>query len=446
MRGKILKIAIAVLVVMAVGCVLIMPSQQAEERIPSVSLSSFVCHVVEQKMDEKILQEADVSLNFKHAEIYNGETLHLMASLGTKVKERDIVSSWTVSNPAIASVDYDGTVRGKATGSTEVTVTAINGKTASATVDVYIDETEAATSVPVLTYHRVPSDAAKAANYAGDNLALPASSFEAQMDWLDDNGYTTISTEQLRAWMQDGAFLPKKSVLLTFDDGLYETYHIVYPILAKHNFKGCAFVIGSLTSETTEAYDPTAGGRKRMGTDAIEEIRRDYPNFEIQSHTYDLHTRMKDGNGVATIMTREEIDADFEQNRKFGFTAIAYPFGHAPENLVASAAADPDIRIGFGYQMTWPAVRWSPIYEVPRYKVYGEWTLNDFVSTIFPDEPLPMPEEGNTAADNGQQEDGVQTPGMDGITGADAISSDSVVPSEQADESSSGAVNYPHLR
>ena len=102
MRGKILKIAIAVLVVMAVGCVLIMPSQQAEERIPSVSLSSFVCHVVEQKMDEKILQEADVSLNFKHAEIYNGETLHLMASLGTKVKERDIVSSWTVSNPAIA--------------------------------------------------------------------------------------------------------------------------------------------------------------------------------------------------------------------------------------------------------------------------------------------------------------------------------------------------------
>ena len=117
-----------------------------------------------------------------------------------------------------------------------------------------------------------------------------------------------------------------------------------------------------------------------IGRDVIKKIRKEYPNLEFQSHTYNMHHRASSGNGVATVYSRSRIDADFKKNSRYNFTAIAYPFGHTSKNLFASARANESINIGFGYQMTWPATRTSPLYNIPRFKVMGTEGLGSFIN------------------------------------------------------------------
>lgn len=91
------------------------------------------------------------------------------------------------------------------------------------------------TSVPVLNYHMV-----------GDlNLALcvSAEGFEQQMKYLSDNGYTTITPDQLIAHLKRGEPLPEKPVMITFDDGYLDNYTIAYPILKKYGHKAVFFLI-----------------------------------------------------------------------------------------------------------------------------------------------------------------------------------------------------------
>ena len=330
-------------------------------------------------------QVAQVKLNKKTVKIKNNGTVQLKATLvpdtaGKAIEDTSI--TWSISKPKVARISQDGTVQGKKTGTATVTATASNGVKATAKVKVKVNKRKMATRVPVMTYHRICSNIAKSRVYGGTNLAISASKFKAQMKWLKKHGYHTISTAEFKDWRVEGAFLPKKSVLLTVDDGFYETYHVALPILKKYNQKATLFVIGSKVGKKTKKYNPLHRGDRFVGWDVIKKVREEYPNLEFQSHTYDMHHRNGSGNGVATSWSRKKIDKDFEKNEKFGFTAIAYPFGHASGRFLAATRAYKPIGIGFGYMMDWPASRTSPRYNIPRFKVFGDRGLGDFVGNV----------------------------------------------------------------
>ena len=328
---------------------------------------------------------AQVKLNKSSVKIRNAATAKFVATLvpdtaGKKIEDSSI--TWSVSNPKIARVSKDGVVQGKKSGTTKVIAKASNGKSASAKVRVVINKSKMARKIPVLTYHRVASNIAKSRVYGNTNLAISASKFKAQMKWLKKHGYTTVSTTEFKEWRVEGAFLPKKSVLITFDDGFYEIYHVALPILKKYGQKATLFCIGSKIGKKTKKYNPLHRGDRFVGLDVIEKVREEYPNLEFQSHTYNMHHRNGSGNGVATSWSRKKIDRDFAKNEKFEFTAIAYPFGHTSSSLFKSARASKSIGIGFGYMMDWPATRTSPRYNIPRFKVFGDRGLGDFTSIV----------------------------------------------------------------
>ena len=341
--------------------------------------------VATQAQDTAYAQVAQVKLDKKSAKIKNGDTVQFTATLvpdvaGAQIKDDSI--TWTISKPKIARISQDGVVQGKKSGTATVTATASNGVKATAKVKVKINKSKMATRIPVLTYHRICSNIAKHRVYGGTNLAISASKFKSQMKWLKNHGYHTISTAEFKDWRVEGAFVPKKSVLLTVDDGFYETYHVALPILKKYNQKATLFVVGSKVKKKTKKYNPLHRGDRYVGWDVIKKVRKEYPNLEFQSHTYNMHHRNGSGNGVATSWSRKKIDKDFAKNEKFGFTAIAYPFGHASGKLLASVRAYKPIGIGFGYMMDWPASRTSPRYNIPRFKVFGDRGLGDFVSDV----------------------------------------------------------------
>ena len=326
---------------------------------------------------------AKVELDRKRATIKNDETVQFTATLipsipGKRIKGKDQKITWSVSKPKIARITQDGVVQGKRSGTVTVRAVAANGKKATAQVKVVIDKSKMATKIPVLAYHRIASDTAKRRYYWNDSLAVSASTFNRQMKWLRQNGYRTISTSELRDWRVEGAFLPKKSVLITFDDGFYETYYVAYPILKKYDQKGTSFIVGCRTKITTAKFDAKGKHDRFVGWDVIKEVRREYPNLEFQSHTYNMHYRASSGFGIVTTKSRASIEADFAKNRKFGFTALAYPYGHSSSNMLSVLAADESIGIAFGYMKDWPASRTSPIYNMPRFKVMGNGSLSDF--------------------------------------------------------------------
>ena len=80
--------------------------------------------------------------------------------------------------------------------------------------------------------------------------------FEANMKYLHDEGYSTITLEQLEQYVKGQIPLPQKSIVITFDDGYQNNYTLAYPVLKKYNFHASLFVIGSKIQDQPPAFDP----------------------------------------------------------------------------------------------------------------------------------------------------------------------------------------------
>ena len=85
--------------------------------------------------------------------------------------------------------------------------------------------------VPVWLFHQVN---------AGSNTK--PEQLEAFFSYLSKQGYNTYTLKQIEAFRRANQKLPKKSLLLTFDDGYYDNYSIVFPLLKKYNLKAIFFV------------------------------------------------------------------------------------------------------------------------------------------------------------------------------------------------------------
>lgn len=93
-----------------------------------------------------------------------------------------------------------------------------------------------ASAVPVLMYHHVRPGAGM--------IATTPENFEDQLRWLAKNDYTTLTTAQFVGHLQ-GEGVPRKSVLLTFDDGYLDNWVYAYPLLKKYGFKATIFLVTS---------------------------------------------------------------------------------------------------------------------------------------------------------------------------------------------------------
>ncbi|MGM9945971.1 MAG: stalk domain-containing protein, partial [Lysinibacillus sp.] len=90
--------------------------------------------------------------------------------------------------------------------------------------------------VPVLMYHHFDP------NFQNGVTADPAV-FEQQMILLKNEGYTTLTTQDLIAITKGEQLMPKKPIMITLDDAYESNYQYVYPVLKKLNMKATIFVI-----------------------------------------------------------------------------------------------------------------------------------------------------------------------------------------------------------
>ena len=150
--------------------------------------------------------------------------------------------------------------------------------------------------IPVLCYHqiRTPTSADSATDRA---YIVSPSVFAKQMDALDKAGYTTITGDQLFEHLLHGAKLPRKPVLLTFDDASAGQYTQAFPVLKRHGFKATFFIMtvvlgkeGWLTRGQVRALDKAGMtiGSHTWDHKAVPEYTGDDWQTEITAPTRDL--------------------------------------------------------------------------------------------------------------------------------------------------------------
>ncbi|CAM5449107.1 polysaccharide deacetylase family protein [Streptomyces fumanus] len=93
-------------------------------------------------------------------------------------------------------------------------------------------------AVPVLMYHAVadePADATRA-------LSVTPRAFAEQMAAVAERGLTPVTTADLAGAWRSGRPLPRRPVLITFDDGYEGVHRHALPVLAAHGFPATLFV------------------------------------------------------------------------------------------------------------------------------------------------------------------------------------------------------------
>jgi peptidoglycan/xylan/chitin deacetylase (PgdA/CDA1 family) len=92
-------------------------------------------------------------------------------------------------------------------------------------------------SVPILEFH-VIGDPPPGAPTPG--LYDPAADFRAQLAWLARNGYAAVTLDEVfRSWRSGGWLpLPRRPIVLSFDDGYPQDVTVALPALRRYGWPG----------------------------------------------------------------------------------------------------------------------------------------------------------------------------------------------------------------
>lgn len=107
--------------------------------------------------------------------------------------------------------------------------------------------------VPILMYHYLSVPPPGADRYRVD-LSVAPDTFAAHLDAMQQAGYTPISFYTLLAYLNQGAPLPEKPVILTFDDGYRDNYENALPLLRARGMIATFFVVTDFIDEGRPEY------------------------------------------------------------------------------------------------------------------------------------------------------------------------------------------------
>ncbi|MDR3644504.1 MAG: polysaccharide deacetylase family protein [Clostridia bacterium] len=135
--------------------------------------------------------------------------------------------------------------------------------------------------LPIIMYHEIRA-------YNNNRMAISPYEFESDLRYLQRNGYTTITMTDLIHYVYDDMPLPEKPIILTFDDGYLNNYAYAFPLLKKYHMTAVLSVIGKNADDFTRVPDKNLD-YSHATWDQLAEMARS-GCFEIQNHTYNMHT------------------------------------------------------------------------------------------------------------------------------------------------------------
>ncbi len=238
------------------------------------------------------------------------------------------------------------------------------------------------TTLFVLIYHISSACVIFIYHKVGDNRTpstnVSIKKFKEQMEYLKANGYNVISLKKLVGLLKKKEKLPKKCVVLTFDDGYRSIYKNAFPIIKHYHYKITVF----LPTEAIEKHYPDYLTMKQ-----IEEMRKYGADFESHSYSHPRFT------SPPKPMTKKEyenwIRSDLTKSieffkKRFGYKpfAFAIPYGDYNKTVISIAKS-----LGFQAILTQDATalnRFTPLWLLPREPILGKhWSTMEHFKEVL---------------------------------------------------------------
>ncbi len=226
----------------------------------------------------------------------------------------------------------------------------------SNTIEVDSSE-EVAQSIPAILYHFIYLDGDTSCQ---DIICHSEQQINSHFKFLSDNNVFTLNTSEVLSFIRGEINLPKKSILITIDDGARAENFISF--LEKYKLNATLFLVSS--------WYPVS---KFLS-----------PYLEIASHTHNMHTTgvcpTGQGGGI-NCLSESEILNDLKLSRETldNTKAFCFPFYEYSDysiNLVKEA----------GFEMAFiggatKVKRGINPYKIPRYPILSNFTV-DYISNL----------------------------------------------------------------
>jgi peptidoglycan/xylan/chitin deacetylase (PgdA/CDA1 family) len=190
--------------------------------------------------------------------------------------------------------------------------------------------------------------------------------FDAEMKLLHDWGYTTITIDMLLKSITEGADLPPRPMLITFDDGHLNNYTTAFPIMQKYGFTGVLYIVGNYV-----------GVADYLNADQIKEMAA--AGWEVGSHS------MTHSDLTALEPQRQRMEVvdskDFlEKTLGVPIKSIAYPFGLSNSGVIDYAhfaGYSAGMSLGYTYDQGF-----GNIFTLQRRDVKGTYDIKQFAAFL----------------------------------------------------------------
>lgn len=213
---------------------------------------------------------------------------------------------------------------------------------------------------PVLMYHDVKETPV---NY----FDVQVDDFKKELDWLRKDGWQTLSMDEFISYLEQGKPFPKKSVLITFDDGYAGIWEYAAPELEKRNMKATFFITPKALGLMKENYP-------HITTEQLK-ILANNPLFSIGCHsmTHPNLNALNDDQLTDEIVNSKKV---LEEIIGKEVKSFAYPGGDYHKPVIQKVIAA-EYAVAFAVQDR-GLFHELPRYSIPRIAVGYESGNKDF--------------------------------------------------------------------
>ena len=228
--------------------------------------------------------------------------------------------------------------------------------------------------VPILCYHNIGPQ-------TRGRLVLSASAFEEQMRYLKREGYHVITLREFLEFASLKRQLPRKTLVLTFDDGWKSFKEYAYPLLKELGFPATLFI-----------YTDFIGARPALSWAELKDLAQEGVDVQAHSKTHeDMRRKPTESEDEYARRMQSELVQPFTVfQQRVGRTPriLAYPYGSHDEGVQkrvreAGYVAALDVRRQGNASFT-------PPLAIHRAQIYSEMSLDDFIRnlTVFSEETI----------------------------------------------------------
>ena len=209
----------------------------------------------------------------------------------------------------------------------------------------------------VLCYHSIEEGSGD----PSDRFTVPRELLEKQLDDLSGRGFEFISPKLFEAYLRHNAPMPRRAVLLTFDDGYADLMTIARDLLKPRGIEALAFVLTRPRSHSND-WDAAAGVPKRGLITPSQYQALAGLGVEIGSHAR-THRELP---ALSVGEMEAEVHGSFGDLSALGLRPrfFAYPFGEVSAEAMATVKRS-DFVGAFGADAGW-VTRRSPPLNLPR--------------------------------------------------------------------------------